>query len=339
MKPCWSPSIHRSIPALLCAASLFGCTASIHDEAKPVSPPIPVGEGSAYDFALRVELPLTPPQDGSGLHNVYRLSESIVSGSEPHGEEALRALQEMGIRTVLSVDGKVPEAELAAKYGLTYVHVPIQYKGITDDEMLKIAKTFREQEGPFYVHCFHGKHRGPAAAEVGRVVLDGIPRDQAVAEMRQWCGTASSYEGLYRVIAEGNIPDAQTTRAFAWDFPAAHPFDGFRGGMVEVSRADDNLKFLWKRTWQPDAEHPDIDALHEASKLASALERCAALDELASKPPDFQGWMADSVKRSASLRDALAGLKQGEGDTAAADKAYQELSASCNACHEVYRND
>ena len=109
--------------------------------------------------------------------------------------------------------------------------------------------------------------------------------------------------------------------------------------MVEVSRADDNLKFLSKRKWQPDDEHPDVDALHEATRLASALERCAALDELASKPPDFQGWMAESVKHSASVRDALAGLKQGDGDTASADKAYKELTTSCNACHEVYRND
>jgi protein tyrosine phosphatase (PTP) superfamily phosphohydrolase (DUF442 family) len=321
------------------AILLFACTASVHDEAKPVSPPIPLGEGSAYEFALSVQLPLTPPQDSSGLHNVYRLSESIVSGSEPHGEEAFRALQAMGIRTILSVDGKVPEAELAARYGMTYVHVPIQYKGITDDEMLKLAKTFREQRAPFYVHCFHGKHRGPAAAEVGRVVLDGIARDQAVAEMRQWCGTASSYEGLYRVIAEGNIPDARTSAAFAWDFPAAHPFDGFRGGMVEVSRADDNLRFLSRRKWQPDAEHPDVDALHEATKLASALERCAELDAIASKPPDFRGWMADSVKQSASMRDALAGLQEGTSNSAEADKAYKELTTSCNACHEVYRND
>jgi protein tyrosine phosphatase (PTP) superfamily phosphohydrolase (DUF442 family) len=324
-------------PSLLAATLLTGCSANVHNETKPVSPPIPVGEGSAYDMAMRVQLPKSTPQEEHGLHNVFSLSGNIISGSEPHGEEAFKELDKLGIKTILSVDGKVPDQQLADKYGMTYVHVPIQYKGISDDEMMKLAKTFREQEGPFYVHCFHGKHRGPAAAEVGRVVLDGIPRDQAVAEMRQWCGTAQSYEGLYRVIAEGNIPDAMTTKAFAWDFPAAHPFEGYRGGMVEVSRADDNLKFLSKRKWQPDAEHPDIDAVNEATKLASALERCGQLEEVASKPPDFQGWMADSVKQSAALRDALKGMK--EGDTAAADKAYKDLTASCNACHDVYRND
>ena len=71
-------------------------------------------------------------------------------------------------------------------------------------------KTFRELDGPFYVHCFHGKHRGPAAAAaLGRIAVDGVPREQAIAEMRQWCGTSEKYEGLYRTIAEVLRPDAE----------------------------------------------------------------------------------------------------------------------------------
>jgi protein tyrosine phosphatase (PTP) superfamily phosphohydrolase (DUF442 family) len=331
-----------ALPAL--AGLLVGCAQpEQRNETKPVSPPIAVTNTTAYDLGTKVELPKVPPQDVHGLHNVYKLSDSIVSGSEPHGEEAFKELQSMGITTILSVDGKVPDQELASKYGMKYVHVPIQYKGITDEEMLKISKTFREQEGPFYVHCFHGKHRGPAAAEVGRIVLDGIPREQALAEMRQWCGTAQSYEGLYRVIAEANVPDVAATRSFAWDFPAAQPLGGFREGMIEVSRVDDNLKFLSKRTWEADPAHPDVDAFNEATKLASLLEQSAALDDIANKPPDFQGWMADSVKHSASLRDALHELRAGQGDgaqnAARADAAYKALSASCTACHETYRND
>lgn len=336
-----------ALPAIVClisAAVLVGCAQTEQrNETKAVSPPIAVTNTTAYDLGTKLELPKVPPQDVHGLHNVYKLSDSIVSGSEPHGEEAFKELQAMGITTILSVDGKVPDQELAAKYGMTYVHVPIQYKGITDDEMLKISKTFREQEGPFYVHCFHGKHRGPAAAEVGRIVLDGIPREQALAEMRQWCGTAKSYEGLYRVIAEAEIPDAQASKAFAWDFPAAQPLGGFREGMTEVSRSDDNLKFLSKRKWEADPEHPDVDAFNEATKLASVLEESSKLEEIANKPPDFRGWMADSVKHSAALRDALHELRSGQGDTAAsaakADESYKALTASCNACHDVYRND
>ncbi|MCC6405930.1 MAG: cytochrome c [Planctomycetes bacterium] len=324
--------------AILVASALAACSAVENERVLPEpAAPLAALDGSAYQTASHVALPQTAPQELSGLHNVFHLSDRIVSGSEPHGEAAFEELAAMGVKTILSVDGKVPDAELARKHGMTYVHVPTQYKGMSDDEVLKIAKTFREKSGPFYVHCFHGKHRGPAAAAIGRLVLDGISREQALAEMRQWCGTAASYEGLYREIAQEQLPTEAETRAFRFDFPAAHPFDGFRGGMVEVSRADDNLKVLSKSKWLPNADHPDLDARHEASKLASALERCEALEEVRTEPDDFREWLRESVVQSAALRDALAGGQPGSA-TGAADAAYQALSASCTACHAKYRN-
>ncbi len=232
----------------------------------------------------------------------------------------------------------MPDAELAAKYGMKYVHVPIQYKGISRDEVARIAKTFREQPGPFFVHCFHGKHRGPAAAEIGRLVLDGISRETALAEMRQWCGTAQSYEGLYDTIAHAEIPDEGTTRALEWNFPAASPLDGVAGAMVQISRADDYLKALSKAKWEPDPAHPDVDPLNESSKLASLFERSLVLEELAVRPADFRQWMQDAKAQSAALRDAVHALKGGTGTVEQADLAYKALAETCTACHDVYRN-
>ena len=45
----------------------------------------------------------------------------------------MRLIADMGVKTILSVDGKIPDAEEAAKYGIRYVHVPIRYGGITND--------------------------------------------------------------------------------------------------------------------------------------------------------------------------------------------------------------
>lgn len=323
------PSLSVSI-----VAALVACAVTQPDHYPAPAAPLSALDGTGYQTANHVQLPKTAPEELSGLHNVYHLSSNIVSGSEPHGEAAFKELQSLGVKTILSVDGKVPDADLAKKYGMTYVHVPIQYKGMSEDEVLKITKTFREKSGPFYVHCFHGKHRGPAAAEIGRVAIDGISREQALAEMRQWCGTAETYEGLYRDVAQVELPSEAATRAFQWDFPSAHPFDGFRAGMVEVSRADDNLKTLSKSKWQPSAEHPDVDAVNEASKLVSALERSAKLDEVAAEPDDFRAWLADSIAQSAALRDALST----GGSPEVADKAYKTLTATCTACHGKYRD-
>ena len=174
-------------------------------------PPAPLQvEGSAFALAGRVEIPKLAVEEHSDLHNVIKLSQQIVSGSEPHGRAALGKLRHMGIRTILSVDGKAPDVTGAQALGMRYVHVPIQYKGISEDQVSRIAKAFRELDGPFYVHCFHGKHRGPAAAAIGRVVLDGASRKVALAEMRQ-CGTAAKYEGLYRTLAHQVLPTAKET--------------------------------------------------------------------------------------------------------------------------------
>ena len=301
------------------------------------SEPLAPLQGTAYAAAATVTIPESAAEEHADLHNVRELGASIVSGSEPHGEEAFRILAAKGIRTILSVDGKVPDAALAAKYGMKYVHVPIQYKGISDEEIARIAKTFREQESPFFVHCFHGKHRGPAAAEIGRLVLDGLPRETALAEMRQ-CGTAETYEGLYETIAYARIPLESETRALEWDFPEASTLAGIPGAMVQIARADDHLKAASKNEWQPDPHHPDIDPLNEATKLANLFERSLALPETLSHAADFRAWLADSATQSAALRDALAALRQSRCTAEEATKAYKAVSKTCSACHDTYRN-
>src|SRR5690606_22494127 len=206
--------------SLLSLGALVACATSGKNGTQGPPPPPPLKiEGSAYEAAAVVRLPDAMAAEGSGLHYVYHLRPNVISGSEPHGDDPLAELARMGVKTVLSVDGQAPDHQTAAKYGLRYVHIPIQYKGITQEEMLKIAKTFREAEGPFYVHCFHGKHRGPAAAAIGRILLDGAPREVAAAEMRQWCGTGAEYDGLYRAVLTQELPDADATARLDYDMP------------------------------------------------------------------------------------------------------------------------
>jgi protein tyrosine phosphatase (PTP) superfamily phosphohydrolase (DUF442 family)/cytochrome c556 len=332
-----------SLPALAAAICLSVATLSgaapARDSDRPVPPPMKDVGPSAYDAAAKVKLPETKPIEEPGLHNVFKLSPNIVSGSEPHGESAFRELQAMGVKTILSVDGKAPNAELASQHGMRYVHVPIEYKGMTEREILEISKTFREQDGPFYVHCFHGKHRGPAAAAVGRMVLDGVSRENAIAEMRQWCGTSKSYDGLYRSVATAALPDADTTRRFEWDFPAERPIRGFRHAMVEVSRADDNLKTLAKNGWTADAEHPDADALNDAKKLARLFAMSAELGDVKSKPADFHRFLTESVAAAHELERSIADWRDRSGSRDAVEKGYVRVSKSCNDCHASYRDE
>ena len=290
-------------------------------------------EGSAYQVAVATPLPAAEPAEYDGLQNVFSLGSSIVSGSEPHGDAALKKLQEMGIRTIISVDGKAAKAAKAAELGMRYVHIPIQYRGINQDEMARLAKTFRDLDGPFYVHCFHGKHRGPAAAAVGRLVIDGAPRETAIAEMCQYSGTSEKYEGLYRVIATAEVPTADQTGALAYEFDSVESLGGVAGAMVTISRAHDHLKDLGKSDFAVDPSHPDLTPSREAQNMAEAFAKATALDEVKHGDREYFDWFQSATDESARLVEAL--KRKGSAQAADHFKAVRKL---CSDCHADYRN-
>src|ERR1043165_1551382 len=137
-------------------------------------------------------LPIPDPR----LENAHRLTEKVWTGAEPQGEKAMQALKERGVKTVISVDGSRPNTELAHKYGLRYVHLPIGYDGVPAERGKELAKALEELNGPIYVHCHHGKHRGPAAAATACVVAGWLSNDEAVAAMKE-LGTGENYLGLW----------------------------------------------------------------------------------------------------------------------------------------------
>ena len=318
------------------------------DLAGGILPPPLALEGTAFEAADNTPLEVVAPLELPGLRHVYHLSGQIITGAEPADPEALRHIARLGVQTILSVDGKIPDVETAEALGMRYVHVPIQYVGMTDDELMKIAKTFRELEGPFYVHCFHGKHRGPAAGAVGRVVLDGVPRDRAIAEMRQWCTTSSKYEGLYSTVAMTDMPTPAETAAYEFDFTSQDRPDGVRAAMVSLTRNWDNIKLLHERDFAVDPEHPDVDPLQEVTQLYQHLDSMTHLPESNDWNPDYRTWFDESYTASERLMRALSetSMADAEGDTplaadslATANAAFGVLSANCTACHDVYRNN
>lgn len=298
-----------------------------------VAAPLPPAD-SYYEVASAVPLPARKPDEASKIHNFYRLSDRILSGAEPDAA-GLAELQARGVKTILSVDGKSPDAATAARLGMRYVHIPIRYSEISEEEVLQITKTFRELEGPFFVHCFHGKHRGPAAAALGRLAADGAGREQAIAEMRQWCGTSSKYEGLYASIARVEIPTVATTKSYAFDFPSSHPFKGLRPLMIEMARVSDNLDLFAENAWKPLAAHPDLDARNEAARMLELSRRAADLPDLAMRPQDFHDWTHAQLKGAEALAAALAA---GPINAEAATKAWDTTDQSCASCHKSYRN-
>ncbi len=349
----WAKRLTLALPL-----GLVACL-NVHEDAGQESHPTPLAQESprtvvaaplsseidALEIAKTSPLADADPMEWKDMHNVFWLGDRILSGGEPLSREALDRLKEMGIRTILSVDGKAPDWQGAEDRGMRYVHIPIEYSGIDDEPLAQIAKTFREVEGPIYVHCYHGKHRGPAAAAVGRMVLDGIPREEALAEMYQWCGTASKYQGLFEEIAFTDIPTEAETAAMQFDFPKEREFQGIRAAMIPMTRRWDAIKDARKRDWQVDPAHPDLVLEQEAIKLGELLQVCAEMKDYHHEMPHSEQvitWFEEGAQGAANLARVLSQRDQyeqkGEDWRPLALDAYQAVAASCKECHLDYRD-
>ncbi|HEX5033790.1 MAG TPA: hypothetical protein VFW62_04865, partial [bacterium] len=78
------------------------------------------------------------------LPNVVRVHSKVISGGLPEGDAGFKELQDLGVKTVISVDGARPDVDLAKKYGLRYVHLPHGYDGIPQSRLEELAKAVRD---------------------------------------------------------------------------------------------------------------------------------------------------------------------------------------------------
>ena len=267
-----------------------------------------------------------------GLENAYWLTDKVLSGAQPEGDAAFGELAALGVKTVISVDGAIPDAEAARRHGLRTVHLPIGYDGVSKEQGQQLAKAILELPGPVYVHCHHGLHRSPAAAVVACVVAGRMSNDEAVAAL-QILGTGAQYRGLWQSAREARPEDPSLLRSLRGTFPEAAPVPPLAKAMVAMQKSLDRLELSARWNWEPPAEVPDVDPGHEALKIRELCAEIRRTRDFKSRPPDFNGWMQSAEAAAARLED-LFRLKV----TESADRALGSLKRTCADCHAAYRN-
>jgi protein tyrosine phosphatase (PTP) superfamily phosphohydrolase (DUF442 family) len=284
--------------------------------------------------------PAPPPQkvEAKGLHNVIRLSERLFSGGSPDGDEGFASLRELGVETIISVDGARPDVERAHRFGLRYVHLPIGYDSVPEDQGLRIAKAVRDLPGPVYVHCHHGKHRGPAAAAVARLCTDDRCGAEEALEGMRLAGTDPHYTGLYAAPREFRRPTADELDRLPADFPEVAEVTGLAQLMVEVDDRWERLKLARAEGWKAPQDHPDIDPPHEALQVVEQYREALRLPKTAERPDDFRRRLEEARDTAEGLESAL---RPGEGkavDREAAEAAFKTAGDACTRCHGTYRD-
>ncbi|HJM39901.1 MAG TPA: sulfur transferase domain-containing protein [Planctomycetota bacterium] len=309
--------------------------------------PVKVGTKFALSFHMRIPsllglLPLllgcvgpSASQDSDlvfiereGLPQLLQLSESVFTGGQPVGPGFL-ALSELGVQTLVNVDGAQPNLAAARAAGLTYFHIPLDYGGISTEAARSLERLAKEAGGPFYIHCHHGKHRGPAAAALVMQALGEGDFNRAHRALRT-ASTSLDYPGLWESVE--NWKPAPSGSPFP-ELVAAASVDGFQSGMAQIDRIWDRVKLIRAANWKAPERHPDLSPERETQIFREALFLCfQETEEPMVKDPQFNSVALKAISFSRNLQ---AGVTQGDFDLA--ESSFQGAKQSCKSCHRSYR--
>jgi protein tyrosine phosphatase (PTP) superfamily phosphohydrolase (DUF442 family) len=305
------------LAAATAVAVVLGCAgwSLAADEAPaPANPPTPA---PVKDGADKTAAPSGGREVGH-MQNVHEVTPRFIRGSAPETES----------------DGAQPDVAAAKKHGLRYVHVPFGYSGVPRAQQVLLYKAFTTLEGPFYVHCHHGKHRGPAGCAIGLMGVEGWTVEQVVAEMRL-AGTASKYDGLYALPAAFVKPTAEELAAAPKEIPEITPPAPFTEAMVELDGIWDRIKAVQMSKWSAPVDHPDVDPSHEAVILAESFREMVRGAQADKKSAGFVKHLTDA---EAAAWDLAKSLDKNSLDTLKAQAAYARVEATCTACHKQHRD-
>ena len=283
--------------------------------------------GPAFITAVATSLPSTH------VHNLFLATTNVFSGSSPEGDAAFAEIAKLGVKTIISVDGSKPDVETARKHDLRYIHLPIGYNRIPTNRVAELVKAAQSAAGPIYVHCHHGKHRGPAAVAVICEATAGWTTNQAVTWLHE-AGTAADYAGLYRSAIEFRLPEAAALARIV-GLPEVAKTSSLVEAMVAIDEEMERLKAAQKENWKSIPNQPDLTPTRAATMLWEHFRELARMDDTAKLPADYRSKLAEAEKAAVQIQQLL---RDARSQRLVRDTAFQILSQTCVSCHKPYRN-
>lgn len=274
-------------------------------------------------------------EDGR-LPNAMRIHPKVICGGQPD-QAGMRALNQLGVKTLISVDGAQPDVTLAREYKLKYVHIPLSFSGIPDERIKELAKAVRDLDGIIYIHCHDGKHRGPAAAATACIAAGLITHENGLAVLKA-AGTNVTYRGLFHAVEDALPLKADQLDELSVEFRECVATQMMTQAMTGFQRALDELKKCDENRWQPTRESPD--PAHLALLLREQYTEILRTDELQQKPREFQALMCEGEELAQKLENAIRAFRQ--SDTAevppSVSVSFAAVGRNCKRCHQRYRD-
>lgn len=261
------------------------------------------------------------PKPIHGIENLRQVTPQLLSGSQPEGEAAFEELARRGVKVIVSVDGAVPEVELAHKYGLRYVHIPIGYDQIKPQSRADLVEATQTGNGNVYLHCHHGRHRGPAAAAYCGMAQGKLTHDQALNLLKA-AGTKADYTGLWDAVRKFEPPQMK-----AGPLVETAAVEPLTTSMVHIDHAwadiDRQVKAGKVDDWKKMTQTALL--LHEEFR---EIPRTAKLID-----NDLKSLFLAAIQDTDSLHKAAE-----KNDLTALKATSQKVAQGCATCHTKHRD-
>ena len=268
----------------------------------------------------------------STLHMLFQLDENLYSGGEPKGRKAYEQLSSLGIQTVISVDAVAPDKALADEFGIRVVHLPIGYDGISSERSIQFAHAIATLPSPIYIHCHHGKHRGPAAIAVGAIGAGTMTHMQA-HQFMTLVGTSLDYPGLWRAVQNARPLNDTYLLNDQIDLPEQADIGDFLAAMSEIDRLDELLWLCAENSFTAPNDHPDLAPASLAGHIHNLLRQLETDKLTVQEGVIFAELMIESRDLASSLETQIT-----MNDIENAMISMTTLSESCIRCHERFRD-
>ena len=276
----------------------------------------------------------------SHLPNAIQIHSRVISGGLPEGDTAFKQLVDLGVKTIITVDGAKPDTETAKRHGMQYVHLPHGYDGIPERRAKELAKAVRDFDGPIYIHCHHGKHRSPVAASVACVGAGLIP-PTSVSSVLTLAGTNRSYRGLYQSAGAAIRLGDNALNQLDVDYHETAQISAIAEAMVNIEQTHDHLQAIALAGWISPKSHPDLDPAHEALMLREHFTELLRCNEVKQWQESTVQILRDSVTDALELEKQIEKWKSVTGKDfppVTLTQISKRITANCKNCHQHFRD-
>ncbi len=148
-------------------------------------------------------------REGLNLY-VVRASENLYRGGRMTRESGAKALDDLGVKTVIAVEAPKVEREAAETHDWRLVEIPFEGNELTPAVLAAFLKAIDEDPPPYYIHCCgcEGAERSAALLAYYRIQREGWSYDDAALEFARLSGALEPHRPMLDAIRTGGAPPA-----------------------------------------------------------------------------------------------------------------------------------